>query len=627
MANRTLRCLLMLMLMLLPIFSCLPNVAAAQDVNRLAYHVKYTTGHLATPSDWYNSSFFNNPDYKENRFVQYWVENPIPPGGTRDTGFYIVYNEDGIYIFFQSNEPERETNGVLKNSSIEFFLQTGLDGVPYHQMIVPTNDSPIEYYEWQTENRNNRPLNGNVTVTNEEIPTGWGTVVMIPWETYYDDVPLNGEDWMFSMIRWAPSGFSPTWGGHVHQVGRFNTLDFQAPTEEQRIAIQKNIIRKAWNKFNETASQLDTTWLNGDSDDDNFYHRYLQPLIAQGRANGSNIPNLDHMNAAEIDVLYQHVNSWFELRYDAEDLRESYIQGLLFRENEPPTVTNATYTTLVNTPVSGIVVGTDPDGDPLTYSLGAAPAHGAVNVSADGNWTYTPNQNYTGRDQFQVIVTDLAGDTATSTIDLTITSGPMTTVALDPPSPNGSNGWYTSDVTVTMATYSDSIGVNRTEYRINNGDWLVYSAPFTIAEEGVHVVEYRGIDNAGNVEKPQSIQLKIDKTPPTIALTLDKTVLSPPNHKMVPIEVTITNSDQFSGISSFELTSITSNEDDNNLGDGNTSNDIQDAAYGTPDTSFKLRAERSGRGTGRVYTVTYTVFDHAGLSSSVSATVTVPKGN
>jgi hypothetical protein len=37
-----------------------------------------------------------------------------------------------------------------------------------------------------------------------------------------------------------------------------------------------------------------------------------------------------------------------------------------------------------------------------------------------------------------------------------------------------------------------------------------------------------------------------------------------------------------------------------------------------------LRAERSDRGKGRVYTVTYTLTDRAGNSSQVSDTVTVP---
>lgn len=617
----------MLTLTLLLLFSVQPGVFAAQSVTTLTYKVEYSTEHLATPMDWYNSSYFNNPAYKENRFVQYWVETPITPGGPRDTGFYMVYNDEGLSIFFQSNESERETNGVLKNSSIEFYVQPGVDGVSYHQMIVQTNDSPFEYYEWQTENRHNRPLQGNVTVTNEEIPTGWGTVVMIPWETFYEHVPLNGEDWKFSMIRWAPSGFSPTWGGHVHQIGRFNTLDFQVPTAEQRTAIQKHIIRKAWDQFNATADQLRATWLNGDADDERFFYRFVQPLIDKGQANGSLIPNLDSLSAAEIDGLYQHVSSWFELRYDVEDQRTSYIQDSFFQQNEPPTVTDVTYTTLVNTPVSGIVEGTDADGDALAYSLGAAPAHGTANVSADGHWTYTPNTDYTGTDQFQVVVSDPYGATAISTVKLVVTPGPQTTIALTPVSPSGSNGWYTSDVTVTLNTYDDLVGVKGTEYRIDGGDWNAYGGPFAIADEGAHVIEYRGIDNAGFVEKTRSAPLNIDKTAPTIEVVLDKTVLSPPNHKKTPIQAAVTTHDDASGIASFVLTSITSSEADNGSGDGNTSNDIQDAEYGTADTSFSLRAERSGSGTGRIYTVTYTVTDKAGLTSTATAKVTVPKGS
>lgn len=525
-AKNTQRCLLMLTLMaaLLLLFPGLPSASAAANGTVLVYQVKYASERLATPTDWYNSRYFNNPDAKENRFVQYWVETPIAPGGSRDTGLYMVYNEEGLTIFVQSNEPEREANGVLKNSSIEMFLQPVLDGVPYHQLIVQTNDSPFEYYEWQTENRHNRPLEGNVIVKNEELPTGWGTVVQVPWETFYDHVPLDGEDWKFSMIRWAPGGFSPTWGGHVHQVGRFNTLDFQAPTAEQRTAIQKSIIRKAWDKFNATALQLRATWHNGDPDDERFYQHDIEPLIARGQANGSQIPNLDSLSATEIDGLYRHVSSWFELRYDAEDARVSYIQNSLFRGNEPPTVTDATYVTMKNTPVSGGVAGTDPDGDALAYSLDTAPAHGTVALDVYGRWTYTPSADYTGTDRFTVKVSDPQGEYAISSIALTVTPGPATTAVLNPASPDGANGWYTSDVTVTLAAYDDVVGVANTAYSLDNGgSWHSYTNPLVFDHYGEYAVSYRSTDLAGNTEPAHTITFRIDKTAPTAAVTYSST--------------------------------------------------------------------------------------------------------
>ena len=71
------------------------------------------------------------------------------------------------------------------------------------------------------------------------------------------------------------------------------------------------------------------------------------------------------------------------------------------------------------------------------------------------------------------------------------------------------------------------------------------------------------------------------------------------------------------------LLSVTSNEPDNGLGDGDRPNDI----VILDDFTFDLRAERSGTGEGRIYTITYEVVDACGNSTVASATVTVPHSN
>ena len=108
-------------------------------------------------------------------------------------------------------------------------------------------------------------------------------------------------------------------------------------------------------------------------------------------------------------------------------------------------------------------------------------------------------------------------------------------------------------------------------------------------------------------------------------ISVDKPVIGPPNHRLVPIQVMINTADKASGISKVELTGITSNELDNASGDGNTESDIQDARWGTDDRSFTLRAERSGIGEGRIYTITYTVTDQAGRTTVRSVEVKVTK--
>ncbi|MCM3782319.1 pectinesterase family protein [Neobacillus mesonae] len=115
----------------------------------------------------------------------------------------------------------------------------------------------------------------------------------------------------------------------------------------------------------------------------------------------------------------------------------------------------------------------------------------------------------------------------------------------------------------------------------------------------------------------------IDVDPPVLQLEVDKPVLKARGHKMETIRVTPNATDNGSGVASIVLVSITSSEPDNGKGDGNTEDDIQGAEYGTPDYEFQLRAERSGAGSGRVYTITYEAVDFAGNRTTADVTVTV----
>ena len=117
-----------------------------------------------------------------------------------------------------------------------------------------------------------------------------------------------------------------------------------------------------------------------------------------------------------------------------------------------------------------------------------------------------------------------------------------------------------------------------------------------------------------------------DTKAPTITVQLTPAELWPPNHKLVDITATVVAEDLCDPHPSIVLTSIVSDEPDDAVGngDGHTVDDVQQAAIGTADFNFRLRAERAGSGNGRVYTVTYTATDACGLSTAAAATVLVP---
>ena len=113
----------------------------------------------------------------------------------------------------------------------------------------------------------------------------------------------------------------------------------------------------------------------------------------------------------------------------------------------------------------------------------------------------------------------------------------------------------------------------------------------------------------------------VDTTPPVITqLVATPATLWPANHKMVPVNLSATATDDVGPVT-LRIISATSNDPDQGLGDGDKPNDIEI----TGALQLNLRAERSDRGSGRTYTITVEAKDAAGNASSKPVTVFVPK--
>jgi N-acetylneuraminic acid mutarotase len=216
-----------------------------------------------------------------------------------------------------------------------------------------------------------------------------------------------------------------------------------------------------------------------------------------------------------------------------------------------------------------------------------------------------------------------AGDALASVDVLTVAAvdaiAPQT-VAARFPAPNAA-GWNNGNVTLTLTATDNEggSGVKSITYKVTepgggfSGATVNDSTAVVVASaEGTSIVTYFAIDNAGNVEAQKSLTVMIDKTPPIAVMALSA-VLWPPNNRLVPVAPAISVADPGGGPVTISGPVVTSNEP---LAAG----DVQ-VSGGT----LQLRATRSGKNTaGRVYTVTYTVTDQAGNSTSASGTVTVP---
>lgn len=124
----------------------------------------------------------------------------------------------------------------------------------------------------------------------------------------------------------------------------------------------------------------------------------------------------------------------------------------------------------------------------------------------------------------------------------------------------------------------------------------------------------------GGASMPAYAITPICTLPPELSVSVTPNLLWPPNHKYVTVEAGVTVSGSCPNGITVTLVSVTSDEPDSGLGDGDQVNDI----VIINDFTFNLRAERSGLGDGRIYTITYQATDSSGNTTEASALVSVP---
>jgi Ca2+-binding RTX toxin-like protein len=93
--------------------------------------------------------------------------------------------------------------------------------------------------------------------------------------------------------------------------------------------------------------------------------------------------------------------------------------------NVAPVARDDAYVTDEDTPLVIAAPGplandSDGNGDPLTIVVQSGPANGVLTLNPDGSFTYTPNANYSGPDNFTYQIADGRGGTSTATVSLTV---------------------------------------------------------------------------------------------------------------------------------------------------------------------------------------------------------------
>lgn len=102
--------------------------------------------------------------------------------------------------------------------------------------------------------------------------------------------------------------------------------------------------------------------------------------------------------------------------------READAYGTLAELNRPPTVSDASMTTTEGTSQSTTLQASDPEDDPLSWSIITPPTSGTASVDGTGKVTYSPDPGYVGSDSFTVEVVDSFGNADTANVGVAVES-------------------------------------------------------------------------------------------------------------------------------------------------------------------------------------------------------------
>lgn len=127
--------------------------------------------------------------------------------------------------------------------------------------------------------------------------------------------------------------------------------------------------------------------------------------------------------------------------------------------NDPPVTGDQSVNINEDEMRSIVLAGSDPDSDPLTFSIVSGPAHGTLSGSAP-NLVYDPADNYNGADSFTFKANDGKADSNTSTVSVSIAA------TGDAPAVYPANASTPEDLDVTLSLLASDVDSDSVSFAI-----------------------------------------------------------------------------------------------------------------------------------------------------------------
>ncbi|OQX04354.1 MAG: hypothetical protein BWK73_36500, partial [Thiothrix lacustris] len=226
----------------------------------------------------------------------------------------------------------------------------------------------------------------------------------------------------------------------------------------------------------------------------------------------------------------------FKVNDGTQDSVPATVKLVVTGVNDVPTAQNGTAATVQDTAVDIVLLGSDVDGDPLTYVPSKSKQGGTVVVKSGKTVTYTPKKGYLGADSFTFTVKDnKRGTSRAATVSVTVRAKPQNIL----PTPNAGadrtvnektlvtldgSGSKDSDGTIASYAWKQTAGATVTLAGATTAK-PTFTAP-DIAADTTLTFELTVTDNKGATAKDTvNIAVKnVANLPPTANAGADRTI-------------------------------------------------------------------------------------------------------
>ncbi len=403
----------------------------------------------------------------------------------------IVVNSDGTYTYTPNpNYVGSDTFSVLVSDG-----KGGTTVATVTVNVTPVNDPPV--------------ATGETRTTPEDMPVG-GRVVATDLDgdklTYtVSAAPANG-----SVVMNADGTYTYTPNANFNGTNSFvvTVSDGKGGVTTATVTVNVTPVNDAPVVTGDTRTTPEDAPVNGAVSATDVDGNPLTFTLATPPSNGTVTVNADGTYTYTPNPNYNGADSFTVLVSDGQGgTRIAPVSIAVTPVNDAPVASGDTRITPEDTPVNGSIVAFDRDGDPLTYTINAAPAHGTVTINPDGTYRYTPAANYNGTDTFTVNVSDGKGGLVTVTATVTITpvndapraGGIFPRTSVDGTAASYNTGGFFSDVdgdalTFTAAGLPAGLSINPTTGAISGTLAANASQGGT---GGVHAVTVTARDSSG----------------------------------------------------------------------------------------------------------------------------------